>query len=47
MKTSFEWREVEIVKEVGDDSKISKFYVNEANRVKCFDPVAMTADLET
>ena len=46
-KTYFEWREVKTVKEVDDDSKISKFYDDEANRLKYLDPATATSDLET
>ena len=46
-KTYFEWREVKTVEEVDDNSKISKFYDDEANRLKYFDPAVATADLET
>ena len=46
-KTYFKWREVKTFKEVDDDSVISKFYDEEANRLKCSDPAAVTADLET
>ena len=45
-KTYFEWREVKLVEEVDDDSRIPKFYNNEANSLKCFNSVAATAGLE-
>ena len=45
-KTYFEWREVKIVKEVDDDSRISNSTIMR-NRLKCFDLATATPDQET